>query len=59
LKTIFNTRPNAFLLRVFMDSKATEISKIFSDGPIFETYKLKEDLLKISPVNAAKWNEIK
>ncbi|WP_457611483.1 type IX secretion system protein PorD [Lutibacter sp.] len=59
LKTIFDRRPNAFLLRVFMDSKATEIVSIFSDGPRFETFKLKEDLLKISPLNATKWNEIK
>ncbi|WP_457616226.1 type IX secretion system protein PorD [Lutibacter sp.] len=59
LKIIYNSRPNAFLLRVFMDSKADEIVAIFSDGPYFDTYKLKEDLLKISPLNAAKWNEIK
>ena len=59
LKSIFETRPNAFLLRVFMDSKATEIASIFSDGPLFDTIKLKEDLLRISPVNAVKWNEIK
>lgn len=59
LKTIFDSRPNAFLLRIFMDSKATEIASIFSDGPRFDTFKLKEDLLKISPLNATKWNEIK
>lgn len=59
LKSIFDTRPNAFLLRVFMDSKATEIVSVFSDGPRFDTFKLKEDLLKISPINAAKWNGIK
>ncbi|MDP3314191.1 DUF4835 family protein [Lutibacter sp.] len=59
LKIIYNTRPNAFLLRVFIDSKADEIVKIFSDGPRYDTFSLKEDLLKISPINAAKWNEIK
>lgn len=59
LKSIFNERPNAFLLRVFMDSKSTEIVSVFSDGPMFDTVKLKEDLLRISPVNAAKWDEIK
>ena len=58
LKSIFDTRPNAFLLRVFMDSKATEIVSVFSDGAKFETLKLKEDLLKISPINATKWSEI-
>ena len=59
LKTIYNTRPEAFLLRVFMDSKADEIVEVFSDGPRYDTFKLKEDLLKISPINAFKWNEIK
>jgi len=59
LKTIFNSRPNAFLLRIFMDSKADEIVNIFSDGPKFDTSKLKEDLIRISPINASKWNEIK
>ncbi len=59
LKTIYDSRPNAFLLRIFMDSKATEIVDIFSDGPRFDTFKLKEDLLRISPINASKWNEIK
>ena len=59
LKNIYNTRPNAFLLRVFNDSKADEIVKIFSDGPSFDAFNLKEDLLKIFPINASKWNEIK
>ena len=59
LKAIYNSRPNAFLLRVFMDSKADEIVNIFSDGPNYDTFKLKEDLLKISPLNASKWNDIK
>lgn len=59
LKTIYDIRPNAFLLRVFMDSKADEIVQLFSDGPRYETSELKEDLLKISPINAAKWNKLR
>ena len=59
LKSIYDSRPNAFLLRIFMDSKAGEIVDVFSDGPRFDTYKLKEDLLRISPINSGKWNEIK
>ena len=59
LKTIYDSRPNAPLLRVFMDAKADEIVSIFSDGPNYDAFKLKEDLLKISPLNAAKWNDIK
>ncbi len=59
LKTIYDSRPNAILLRVFMDAKADEIVNIFSDGPYYDTFKLKEDLLKISPLNSSKWNDIK
>lgn len=59
LKTIYDSRPSAFLLRMFMDAKADEIVNIFSDGPNYDTFKLKEDLLKISPLNASKWNDIK
>ncbi len=59
LKRIYNARPNAFLLRVFMDAKADEIVNVFSDGPYFDTSSLKEDLLKISSLNASKWNKIK
>lgn len=59
LKTIYDSRPNAILLRIFMDAKADEIVSIFSDGPNYDAFKLKEDLLKISPLNAAKWNDIK
>lgn len=59
LKTLYNARPNAFLLRVFMDSKSDEIVEIFSDGPRYETLDLKEDLIRISPLNAEKWNSIK
>lgn len=59
LKTIYDNRPNAFLLRVFMDSKADEIVDVFSDGPYFDVFKLKENLFKMSPLNASKWNSIK
>ena len=59
LKTIYDSRPNVPLLRIFMDAKADEIVSVFSDGPNYDTFKLKEDLLKISPLNAAKWNDIK
>lgn len=60
LKKIYNTRPNAFLLRVFMNSKAEEISDIFSSGPIYiNSSNLKEELIKMSPINTSFWNKIK
>ncbi len=59
IKSIYDRRPNALLIRIFMDAKADEIVEVFSDGPRFDTSKLKEDLTKISPINLSKWNTIK
>ncbi|PHR73994.1 MAG: DUF4835 domain-containing protein [Lutibacter sp.] len=59
IKNIYNRRPNALLVRTFMDSKADEIVSIFSDGPRYDTSKLVDDLNRMSPVNSTKWNKIK
>lgn len=59
LRAVYDLRPNAYLLRVFMDSKSDEIVQIFSDGPNYNTSKLKADLLRISPINSEKWNNIR
>ncbi len=59
LKTIYARRPNALLIRIFMDAKADEIVNIYSGGPRFETDKLKDDLGRISASNLPKWNTIK
>ncbi|MFK5878611.1 MAG: DUF4835 family protein [Flavobacteriaceae bacterium] len=59
LKIIYDRRPTAPLVRVFMDAKAEEIVNIYSGGPRYETDDLKEVLSRISAVNISKWNEIK
>ena len=59
LQNIYNRRANAFLLRVFMDTKSDEIVDIFSDGPSTNSGNLKEMLLKISPSFNTKWEKIK
>ena len=59
LKKIFDSRPNTFLIRVFMDTKSDEIVDIFSDGPRIETLELREVLSKIFPSLDSKWKEIK
>lgn len=59
LKTIYNRRPNALLVRIFMDAKSDEIQAVFSDGPRFDVSNLKEELNKMSPTNASKWSKIK
>ena len=52
-------RPNAFLTRVFFDAKSDEIVSMFSGGPAMSVAELVENLNKLSPLNAAKWNQIR
>ncbi len=60
LQKIYNRRANAYLLRVFMDTKSDEISDMFSDGPrINDAVTVKEMLLKIYPTFNEKWEKIK
>ena len=59
LKSIYDRRPNALLLRIFMDAKSDEIVAVFSDGPRFDASQLTEYLSRISPINLSKWNTIK
>ena len=59
MQKVYNRRVNAFLLRVFMDTKSDEILDIFSDGPRVNTVNLKETLLKIYPSYNSKWDKIK
>ncbi|MET0760613.1 MAG: DUF4835 family protein [Flavobacterium sp.] len=62
LKTIgkiYEVRPNAFLTRVFFDSKSDEIVSVFSGGPNIPIADLVENLNKISPLNSSKWAGIK
>ena len=58
-ETLYDERPNTFLIRVFMDTKGDEIVDIFSDGPRIETTELREVLSKIFPSFDPKWKEIK
>ena len=59
LESIYDQRPNTFLIRVFMDTKSDEIVDIFSDGPRIETTQLREVLSKIFPSFDPKWKQIK
>lgn len=59
LKVLYDRRPTASLIRVFMDAKAEEIVNIYSGGSRYETDELKDILNKISATNISKWNEIK
>ncbi len=59
LKKIYDTRPNTYLIRVFMDTKSDEIVDIFSDGPRIDSKELKETLSRMYPVFDQKWQKIK
>ena len=59
LGQLHSVRPNAFLTRVFFDAKSDEIVSIFSGGPSIPVADLIEQLNRVSPLNASKWNEIK
>ena len=53
------TSPNANIIQNFIDAKSDEIVQIFSGGPKVDIPKLKEALIKISPTNQSRWEELK
>ncbi|MDP6922870.1 MAG: DUF4835 family protein [Lutibacter sp.] len=60
LKEIYEIRPNAFILRVFMDAKAAEIVAVFTGGPSYKGQRrLSEVLQQISPVNTPSWKALR
>lgn len=59
LAKIHSIRPNAFVTRVFFDTKSDEIQSIFSGGPSVNISDLVDNLNRISPTNASKWANIK
>jgi len=59
LGELYKVRPNAFLTRVFFDAKSDEIASMFSGGPVVQVSDLVSTLNRISPMNGAKWSNIK
>ena len=59
LKNLYDKRPNNFITRVFFDSKAEEITSIFSGGPTVNIVKLQEVLTRIAPTKSTFWKQIK
>ena len=59
LENLYNRRPNSFLLRVFFDAKADEITDLFSGGPAVKIDNLVSTLTKIAPMYSRKWRNIK
>lgn len=59
LKSMYTKRPNNFLTRVFFDTKAEEISAMFSGGPSVNITALVETLNQVAPTKSKFWKAIK
>lgn len=59
LKKMHARRPNSFLMRVFFDAKADEVTDIFRGGPSVNIAELMNDLNTIAPLYSSKWRDIK
>ena len=59
LKKVHSVRPNSFLMRVFFDAKADEITDILSGGPTVSITQAMDILNKIAPMYSQKWRNIK
>ncbi|EKT4497972.1 DUF4835 family protein [Flavobacterium psychrophilum] len=58
LSEIADTRPNAYLTRVFFDAKSDEILSIYADGPKVDVTEVINSLNRLSPTNSSKWGKI-
>jgi hypothetical protein len=58
LSEIADSRPNAYLTRIFFDAKADEILSIYTDGPKVDVTEVINTLNRLSPTNSSKWGKI-
>jgi hypothetical protein len=58
LKTIYEKRPNAFILQMFFDAKSDEIVNIFKSGPSMDTKQLVTVLKLIDSGRSSKYEGI-
>lgn len=59
LAKLNETKPNSYLLRVFMDSKSDEIVSIFTGGPSISITDMIDSLNRTSSSNSSKWQSLK
>lgn len=59
LAKLNETKPNSYLLRVFMDSKSDEIVSVFTGGPSIAINDLVDSLNRTYPSNSNKWQSLK
>ena len=58
-ESLHKSRPNSFLVRVFFDAKADEITDLFIDGLTMEITNLVSTLNRVAPMYSRKWRNIK
>lgn len=59
LKKVHSVRPNSYLMRVFFDAKADEMTDILSGGPTVNIADAIDTLNRIAPMYSQKWRNIK
>jgi hypothetical protein len=59
LKSIYDIRSNSLVLKLFFDTKTTEIVDSFSGGPKVPNKDLKLLMIKLSPYNAVKFQKMR
>ncbi len=59
LEKLHSVRPNSFIMRVFFDAKAVEVSSILSGGPSVNIADTIQVLNKIAPTYRDNWKDIK
>jgi len=59
LEEMHNVRPNSYIMRVFFDSKANEISDVLSGGPSVNIADTIQILNRIAPTYVDNWKDIK
>ena len=58
LRKIYRENPNAFLLKLFFDSKSTEITNIYSEAYPNEQARIIKTLVEIDPSNSSLYQAI-
>ncbi|WP_299122371.1 DUF4835 family protein [uncultured Winogradskyella sp.] len=59
LQKVHRKRPNSYLMRLFFDAKADEITDILSGGPSVNISEAVDILNRIAPIHSQKWRNIK
>ena len=58
LRKVYRENPNAFLLKLFFDAKATEITNIYSEAYPNEQARIIKTLIEIDPTNSSAYQSI-